>query len=241
MLPSSEDDTARIESSITGRQRASASGGAKPNSQSVITGRSISRNSERNVSVTSESTEPNTAGDAEQRARGIRQAGGEVLEQLGDRVVRVGRREDVLEAGLGGQLVPVRRQRVDEVDDLVPHRPGGQEHEREDGDEQRRRRRPARPFRASSRAARACHDRVEAEGRTAARRIEISVPSESSASATSTPNPSSMSSVRAGKMISTRCGRGGSACGCNLSRRHAARRHRPIIAPGFPGSITRSG
>ena len=60
MLPSSEDETPRIDSSTTGFQRASVAGGAKPNSQSVIVGRSISRNSARNVSVTSESTEPNT-------------------------------------------------------------------------------------------------------------------------------------------------------------------------------------
>ena len=59
-MPISEDETAEIESSTTGRQRASTAGGVKPNSQSVIVGRSISRNSARNVSVTSESTEPNT-------------------------------------------------------------------------------------------------------------------------------------------------------------------------------------
>src|SRR5690242_11084653 len=53
-LPSSDDDTAEIDSSTTGCQRASAAGGAKPNSQSVMVGRSISRNSARNVSVTSE-------------------------------------------------------------------------------------------------------------------------------------------------------------------------------------------
>ena len=49
-----------IDSSSIGRQRASTPGGVKPNSQSVIVGRSISRKSERNVSVTSYSTEPNT-------------------------------------------------------------------------------------------------------------------------------------------------------------------------------------
>ena len=59
-FPISEDETAEIEPSTTGRQRASTAGGVKPNSQSVIVGRSISRNSARNVSVTSESTEPNT-------------------------------------------------------------------------------------------------------------------------------------------------------------------------------------
>ena len=59
-LPISDDETALIEFSTTGRQRASLAGGAKPNSQSVIVGRSISRNSARNVSVTSDRTEPNT-------------------------------------------------------------------------------------------------------------------------------------------------------------------------------------
>ena len=59
-LPISDDDTAVIEFSSTGRQRASTAGGVKPNSQSVIVGRSISRNSARNVSVTSDRMEPNT-------------------------------------------------------------------------------------------------------------------------------------------------------------------------------------
>src|SRR3954466_11730546 len=59
-LPINEEDTAEIEFSTTGRQRASTGGGVKPKSQSVIVGRSINRNSDRKVSVTSESTEPNT-------------------------------------------------------------------------------------------------------------------------------------------------------------------------------------
>src|SRR4051794_2256049 len=49
MLPSSDDETAEIESSTTGRQRASTGGEVKPNSQSVMLGRSINRNSARNV------------------------------------------------------------------------------------------------------------------------------------------------------------------------------------------------
>ena len=60
MLPSSDCETASIDSSTTGRQRRSTAGGVKPNSHSVIVGRSISRNRARNVSVTSDSTEPNT-------------------------------------------------------------------------------------------------------------------------------------------------------------------------------------
>ena len=64
-----------IESSSTGRQRASAAGGVKPNSQSVIVGRSISRNSARNVSVTSDSSEPNTPpATPSSVARRVRQA-----------------------------------------------------------------------------------------------------------------------------------------------------------------------
>src|SRR6185312_148645 len=50
MLPISDEDTALIESSSTGRQRASVLGGANPNSQSVIVGRSMMRNRDRNVS-----------------------------------------------------------------------------------------------------------------------------------------------------------------------------------------------
>ena len=59
-LPISEEETAEMDFSSTGRQRRSTSGGANPNSQSVMVTRSINRNSDRNVSVTSERTEPNT-------------------------------------------------------------------------------------------------------------------------------------------------------------------------------------
>ena len=59
-LPISEEETALIEFSSTGRQRRSTSGVANPNNQFVIVTRSIRRKSERNVSVTSERTEPNT-------------------------------------------------------------------------------------------------------------------------------------------------------------------------------------
>ena len=52
MLPS-KDDTAAIDSSTTGRQRGSVGGGANPNTQLVIVGRSISMNSARKLSVTS--------------------------------------------------------------------------------------------------------------------------------------------------------------------------------------------
>ena len=60
MLPSREEDTALMESSSTGRHRCSAACGVKPNSQSVIAGRSMSRKSARNVSVTRDRIDPNT-------------------------------------------------------------------------------------------------------------------------------------------------------------------------------------
>ena len=59
-LPISDEETALIDSSTTGCQRRSTAGGASPNSHSVIVGRSISMNSARKVSVTSDSTLPNT-------------------------------------------------------------------------------------------------------------------------------------------------------------------------------------
>src|SRR5215218_2080901 len=59
-LPNSDCETAAIEASTTGRQRNSTTGGAKPNSQSVIVGRSISKNNARKLSVTSDNTDPNT-------------------------------------------------------------------------------------------------------------------------------------------------------------------------------------
>ena len=91
-LPISEEDTARIDSSTTGCQRCSTAGGANPNSQSVMVGRSISRKSARNVSVTSDSTEPKTApGGAQQRVRRVGQPGGEVLQRRGDLLVGIRR------------------------------------------------------------------------------------------------------------------------------------------------------
>src|SRR4051812_28263878 len=57
-LPSNEEETALIDVSTTGLQRASTSGAVNPNSHAVIVGRSMSRNSERNVSVTSDRSEP---------------------------------------------------------------------------------------------------------------------------------------------------------------------------------------
>ena len=59
-LPISEVDTARIAVSTVACQRCSTVGVVNPNNQSVIVGRSINRKSARNVSVTSDSTEPNT-------------------------------------------------------------------------------------------------------------------------------------------------------------------------------------
>ena len=49
-----------MDSSTIGRQRRSTAGGANPKSQSVMVGRSITRKSARNVSVTRERMEPNS-------------------------------------------------------------------------------------------------------------------------------------------------------------------------------------
>ena len=97
-LPTSDEETARIDSSSTGRQRCSTAGGVNPNSQSVIAGRSIRRKSARNPSVTSESDRAeHPARDAEQRVRRVRQPGGQILERLADLVVDAGRGDEVLE------------------------------------------------------------------------------------------------------------------------------------------------
>ena len=156
-------------------------GCVKPNSQLVIVGRSISRNSARNVSVTSESSEPNTPPAIPSSALAASGSpAASSLSALADRVVRAARRDQLLEAGLGRELVPVARERVDELDDLVPHRPGGDQHEHEHRDEQRREHRERRPPALPA----APHERGRPPGRgpppaRAARKIEISVPSDS--------------------------------------------------------------
>ena len=58
-LPSNVAATAEVDRSRIGLQRASVCGRMNPKSQSVIRGRSISRNSETNVSVTTDSSEEN--------------------------------------------------------------------------------------------------------------------------------------------------------------------------------------
>src|SRR5215213_7309587 len=59
-LPISDEETALIESSSTGSHRSWTSGRAKPNSHPLMVWRSISRNSARKVSVTSDSRLPKT-------------------------------------------------------------------------------------------------------------------------------------------------------------------------------------
>ena len=101
------------------------------------------------------------SGEPEQGARGVGQAGGELLQRIGDAIVRIGGRHDVLDAGLGRQLLPVARDRVDELDDLVPHWPRRHDHQHEHGDEERRergeRRMPSPPAAGDERA----HHRVK--------------------------------------------------------------------------------
>ena len=110
-LPISEEDTAGSSPRAPAASAPRRPGGANPNSQSVIVGRSISRNSARNVSVTSERSDPNTPpGDAEERVGRVGKARGEVLERVADLVVRARGRIEGLEPALLRDLVPVRRQ-----------------------------------------------------------------------------------------------------------------------------------
>ena len=211
-LPSSDDDTALIESSTTGRQRVSVAGGAKPNSQSVIVGRSISRNSARNVSVTSDSTEPNTPpAKPEQRARRV----GQPLRRAPCSALRT-----LSSAPAGDDDAPgtpaccesssqYAGQLVDELDDLVPHRPGRDEHEREHRDEQRGEHDERRPAATPAAAHERADHRVEAErdhrargrSRAACRATRCASADEQRRSTNSS------SSVRVGMTISTRCAR----------------------------------
>ena len=74
----------------------------------------------------------------------------------------------VLEGGGVDEVVPVGRQLVDELDDLVPQRAGRDEHDRERGDEQAREHHHRGRTRASSRVARG--PRRRGRGRARARR-----------------------------------------------------------------------
>ena len=139
-----------------GASARSCSGGVNPNSQSVIAGRSISRNSARNVSVTIDSSEPNTPPAMPSSVLAASgQPGGQVLERVADLVVGARRADEVVEPVGLLQVVPVARKLLDEVDDLVPDRPG-REHDRQPRPRRTARRtRRAPPGRAPSRGARA--------------------------------------------------------------------------------------
>ena len=78
----------------TGRQRASVAGGAKPNSQSRDR-RALHQQEERQERQRDERQHraEHAAGDAEQRARGVGQPLGQLLQRLLDLLVGVGRRE----------------------------------------------------------------------------------------------------------------------------------------------------
>ena len=174
----------------------------------MITGRSMSRNSARKLSVTSDSTEPKTPPAIPRSAFA---ASGRPAARSFRALRTVSSMPAVLVRSLNQSVCcsssQYRGQRRSEVLDLVPHRPRRDEDERE-----RRRRTPPRTrraprARAASRAGRA--RRPPGRGpsaRTAARKIDSRLPSERIASTTSSAKPSRPSSVRAETTTSTRCG-----------------------------------
>ena len=163
-LPTSELETARMHSSSTGCQRRSTAGGVKPNSQSVIVGRSINKNNARKVKVTSERIEPNAP---PAMPRIVVAASGSPAARSFSALRIVSStpagRDELLEAVGLGELVPVGGQLVDEVGDLVPQRAGGDHDDGDDREKERgegRQRGAAAPPAAGDERA---HRRVEAQ------------------------------------------------------------------------------
>ena len=224
-LPSSEEETARMDSSTTGRQRCSTAGGANPNSQSVMVG-PLHHEEEREERQRDEGEDgaEQPAGDAQQRVRGLREPRGQVLERGRDLVVRPGGGGELLEARAVGELVPVSGERLDELRDLVPHRSRRQQHERADGDEQTKNTVSAALPRFQPRRWSAPTTGSSPSAITAARKIEISVPSDRIASATSAQTPSSTSNVRTPTTTSTRCGAGPSMVTARYARHRRPQR-----------------
>ena len=153
-----------IDSSTTGLQRRSTSGGANPNSQAVIVGRSISRNSARNVSVTSERTEPNTPPAMPSRA--LAASGRPAASSLS--ALRTVSSIPAVETMSWKTALLVSSSQnsgsiVDELRDLVPQRAGGDDHDREDRDEQRREHDERRPAALPAAADERADHRVEPE------------------------------------------------------------------------------
>ncbi len=101
--------------------------------------------------------------DAQQRGRRVRQPASEVLERVADRVVHAGCRGEVLEGRTVGQLVPVARQGVGELENLLPQRRCGNQHDRRRCDEQRREHSQCRPSSPPAAAHERPHHRVEAK------------------------------------------------------------------------------
>src|SRR3954447_15147174 len=210
-LPISDDDTVVIASSTVGFQRASTDGGVKPNSQSVIVGRSISRKSARNVSVTSDSTPPNTLPATPSRAlaaSGRPEASSLSVDLTCSSALAVERKSwkpgfEVSLSHIAGSWwtnSTIWSHTGPAVTSTSANTPTNSAANTST---------EARPrFHPRRTSAPTTGSRPTAS--TAARRIDISVPSDSSASATSAANPSSCSSVRAGIESSTRW-RGGAA------------------------------
>ena len=209
MLPISEVDTTRMDSSTAGRQRRSTDGGVNPKSQSVMVGRSISRKSARKVSVTSDRTEPNTAPAAPSSvfaASGnpaARSFSAEAIFWSASAVDVIVWKPSVFvswsqysgsswtnstiwsQTGPAASTTSAKTEANSSANTSSAARPRFQP------------RRTSAPTIGSSPSA-----------RTAARKIESSVPSDRIASATRKPTPSSMSTVRPETKTSTRCAGG---------------------------------
>src|SRR4051812_12071171 len=216
-LPISEEETALTESSTTGRQRASVSGLAKPSSQSVMVGRSISRNSARNVSVTSDSTDPNTPPAA---PSSVEAASGMLPARSFSASCTFWSMPDEPASLLNQSCCCISSHMSGRActKSTISRHTGPTAARMSTNTAAKR---PAKTVRAARprfqpRATRAATTGSSPSASTAARKIDSSVPSERMAITTSTPTPSRTSSVRAPITISTRWG--------GMARRIARRR-----------------
>src|SRR5215218_1248080 len=208
-LPISDEDTAPIESSSTGRHRASVAGPVKPNSQSVIVGRSMSRNSERNVRVTSDKIDPKTPPAMPRR----------VFAASGSPAARS------LRASVTVSLMPAVEAISWNAAELVrsSHRPGSawtnstiSSHTGPAVTTTSATTAANNPANTATAARPRAHPRrtmapttgSRPMASTAATKIDSSVPNEAMASATKAPKARTVSSVRGGMTISTRWGGG---------------------------------
>ena len=188
----SDDETALIESSTTGRQRALDRRRREPE-QPVGDRRALHQQEQREERQRHEREDraEHAARDAEQRARGVRQPGGEVLERLADLSSAFAVDDELWNAGLLRDLVPVRRAARGRTRRSGP-RPGPavtSTSAKTAANSAAKTASAARP-RPQPRATSAPTTGSRPSAITAARKIDSSVPSDTIASATSAPNAS---------------------------------------------------